>query len=107
MNISPKKDIEGANADITVMAIAPITNKLEKDQKNGDGTKVIASGEFLIVRSEVPVIDTKTESNIVTSDGRRQLADGTIMKVNVSSKRRELQKAIINEQEENNKQEER
>ena len=81
MNISPKRDIEGAKTDITVMAIAPLTNTLDKEQKNGDGTKVIASGEFSIVRSEVPVIDTKTENNIVTSDGRRQLADGTIMKI--------------------------
>lgn len=107
MNISPKRDIEGAKTDITVMAIAPLTNTLDKEQKNGDGTKVIASGEFSIVRSEVPVIDTKTENNIVTSDGRRQLADGTIMKINMNEKRRELQKAIIAEQREQSVQEER
>ena len=100
MNISPKRDIEGA-------AIAPLTNTLDKEQKNGDGTKVIASGEFSIVRSEVPVIDTKTENNIVTSDGRRQLADGTIMKINISDKRRDLQKAIMVEQKEQSVQEER
>ncbi|CDE90907.1 unknown [Clostridium sp. CAG:389] len=107
MNISPKRDIEGAKTDITVMAIAPLTNTLDKEQKNGDGTKVIASGEFSIVRSEVPVIDTKTENNIVTSDGRRQLADGTIMKINISDKRRDLQKAIMVEQKEQSVQEER
>jgi hypothetical protein len=107
MNISPKRDIEGAKTDITVMAIAPLTNTLDKEQKNGDGTKVVASGEFAIVRSEVPVIDTKTENNIVTSDGRRQLADGTIMKINMNEKRRELQKAIIAEQREQSVQEER
>ena len=107
MNISPKRDIEGAKTDITVMAIAPLTNTLDKEQKNGDGTKVIASGEFSIVRSEVPVIDTKTENNIVTSDGRRQLADGTIMKINISDKRRDLQKAIMAEQKEQSVQEER
>ena len=107
MNISPKRDIEGAKTDITVMAIAPLTNTLDKEQKNGDGTKVIASGEFSIVRSEVPVIDTKTENNIVTSDGRRQLADGTIMKINISDKRRDLQKAIMVEQKEQSMQEER
>ena len=107
MNISPKRDIEGAKPDITVMAIAPLTNTLDKEQKNGDGTKVIASGEFSIVRSEVPVIDTKTENNIVTSDGRRQLADGTIMKINISDKRRDLQKAIMVEQKEQSVQEER
>ena len=89
------------------MAIAPLTNTLDKEQKNGDGTKVIASGEFSIVRSEVPVIDTKTENNIVTSDGRRQLADGTIMKINISDKRRDLQKAIMVEQKEQSVQEER
>lgn len=107
MNISPKRDIEGAKTDITVMAIVPLTNTLDKEQKNGDGTKVIASGEFSIVRSEVPVIDTKTENNIVTSDGRRQLADGTIMKINISDKRRDLQKAIMVEQKEQSVQEER
>ena len=107
MNISPKRDIEGAKTDITVMAIAPLTNTLDKEQKNGDGTKVIASGEFSIVRSEAPVIDTKTENNIVTSDGRRQLADGTIMKINISDKRRDLQKAIMVEQKEQSVQEER
>ncbi|MFQ9264577.1 MAG: hypothetical protein ACLR44_05740 [Clostridia bacterium] len=107
MNISPKRDIEGAKTDITVMAIAPLTNTLDKEQKNGDGTKVVASGEFAIVRSEVPVIDTKTENNIVTSDGRRQLADGTIMKINISDKRRDLQKAIMVEQKEQSVQEER
>ena len=107
MNISPKRDIEGAKTDITVMAIAPLTNTLDKEQKNGDGTKVIASGEFSIVRSEVPVIDTKTENKIVTSDGRRQLADGTIMKINISDKRRDLQKAIMVEQKEQSVQEER
>jgi hypothetical protein len=107
MNISPKRDIEGAKTDITVMAIAPLTNTLDKEQKNGDGTKVIASGEFSIVRSEVPVIDTKTENNIVTSDGRRQLADGTIMKISISDKRRDLQKAIMVEQKEQSVQEER
>lgn len=107
MNISPKRDIEGAKTDITVMGIAPLTNTLDKEQKNGDGTKVIASGEFSIVRSEVPVIDTKTENNIVTSDGRRQLADGTIMKINISDKRRDLQKAIMVEQKEQSVQEER
>ena len=107
MNISPKRDIEGAKTDISVMAIAPLTNTLDKEQKNGDGTKVIASGEFSIVRSEVPVIDTKTENNIVTSDGRRQLADGTIMKINISDKRRDLQKAIMVEQKEQSVQEER
>ena len=107
MNISPKRDIEGAKTDITVMAIAPLTNTLDKEQKNGDGTKVIASREFPIVRSEVPVIDTKTENNIVTSDGRRQLADGTIMKINISDKRRDLQKAIMVEQKEQSVQEER
>ena len=107
MNISPKRDIEGAKTDITVMAIAPLTNTLDKEQKNGDGTKVIASGEFAIVRSEVPVIDTKTENNMVTSDGRRQLADGTIMKINISDKRRDLQKAIMVEQKEQSVQEER
>ena len=100
MNISPKRDIEGAKTDITVMAIAPLTNTLDKEQKNGDGTKVIASGEFSIVRSEVPVIDTKTENNIVTSDG-------TIMKINISDKRRDLQKAIMVEQKEQSVQEER
>ena len=89
------------------MAIAPLTNTLDKEQKNGDGTKVIASREFSIVRSEVPVIDTKTENNIVTSDGRRQLADGTIMKINISDKRRDLQKAIMVEQKEQSVQEER
>ena len=107
MNVSPKKNIEGAKTDIAVMAIAPITNKLEKDQKNGDATKVRASGELVIVREEVPVIDTKTENHIVSSDGRRQFADGTIMKVEESKKRREMQKAIIVEQQEQNKQEER
>ena len=107
MNISPKRDIEGAKTDITVMAIAPLTNTLDKEQKNGDGTKVIASREFSIVRSEVPVIDTKTENNIVTSDWRRQLADGTIMKINISDKRRDLQKAIMVEQKEQSVQEER
>ena len=107
MNISPKRDIEGAKTDITVMAIAPLTNTLDKEQKNGDGTKVIASREFSIVRSEVPVIDTKTENNIVTSDRRTQLADGTIMKINISDKRRDLQKAIMVEQKEQSVQEER
>ena len=33
MNISPKRDIEGAKTDITVMAIAPLTNTLDKEQK--------------------------------------------------------------------------
>ena len=33
MNVSPEKNIEGANTEIAVMAIAPITNKLDKDQK--------------------------------------------------------------------------
>ena len=36
MNVSPEKNIEGANTEIAVMAIAPITNKLDKNQKNGD-----------------------------------------------------------------------
>lgn len=107
MNISPKKNLEGVKTDITVMAIAPITNKLEINQKNGDATKVKASGEFTIVREDVPVIDTKAENNTVSSDGRRQLQDGTIMKININSERRELQKAIISEQEEKNIQEER
>ena len=40
MNVSPEKNIEGANTEIAVMAIAPITNKLDKDQKNGDATKL-------------------------------------------------------------------
>ena len=56
MNVSPEKNIEGANTEIAVMAIAPITNKLDKDQKNGDATKIKASGELEIVRADVPVL---------------------------------------------------
>ena len=106
MNISPKRDIEGAKTDITVMAIAPLTNTLDKEQKNGDGTKVIASREFSIVNEQTPVIDTKFEKHMVDSNGRRQLPDGEIMKIDMNKDRRKLQKAIIVEQEEQNKEDE-
>ncbi len=103
MSVSPKNNIEGAKTDITVMAIAPITNKLEKNQKDGDATKVKSSGELQIVNEQTtPVIDTKSESHVVNSEGKRQLPDGEIMKINVTNvtkDRRNLQKAIITEQE--------
>ena len=99
MSVSPKNNIEGAKTDITVMAIAPITNKLEKNQKDGDATKVKSSGELQIVNEQTPVIDTKFESHVVNSEGKRQLPDGEIMKINVAKDRRNLQKAIITEQE--------
>ncbi len=107
MNISPRRNFEGAKTDITVMSIKPITNTLNKDQKSGDATEVRASGELLIVRDQIPVIDTKTENNLVNSEGKRQLADGNIMKADISKERRELQKAIISEQRRELEQEER
>ena len=91
MNVSPEKNIEGANTEIAVMAIAPITNKLDKNQKNGDATKIKASGELEIVRADVPVIDSKTENHIVNSDGKRQLPTGEIMKISANKDRRKLQ----------------
>lgn len=99
MSVSPKNNIEGAKTDITVMAIAPITNKLEKNQKDGDATKVKSSGELQIVNEQIPVIDTKFENHVVSSEGRRKLSDGEIMQINVTKERRELQKAIVTEQE--------
>ena len=98
MNVSPEKNIEGANTEIAVMAIAPITNKLDKDQKNGDATKIKASGELEIVRADVPVIDSKTENHIVNSDGKRQLPTGEIMKISANKDRRKLHKSILAEQ---------
>ena len=106
MNVSPEKNIEGANTEIAVMAIAPITNKLDKNQKNGDATKIKSSGELEIVRADVPVIDSKTENHIVNSEGKRQLPTGEIMKIDMNKDRRKLQKAIIVEQEEQNKEDE-
>ncbi len=98
MNVSPEKNIEGANTEIAVMAIAPITNKLDKNQKNGDATKIKSSGELEIVRADVPVIDSKTENHIVNSEGKRQLPTGEIMKISASKERRKLHKSILAEQ---------
>ena len=49
---------------------------------------------------------TNCESHMVDSNGRRQLPDGEIMKIDMKKDRRELQKAIIAEQEEQNKENE-
>ena len=43
---------------------------------------------------------------MVDSNGRRQLPDGEIMKIDMNKDRRKLQKAIIVEQEEQNKEDE-
>ena len=59
MNISPRKDMEGAKTVISVMAISALTNTLSKGQENGDATKVEASGKLEIVNEQTPVIDTK------------------------------------------------
>ena len=99
MNISPKKDMEGVKTLISVMSISALTNTLGKGQENGDATKVEASGKLQIVNEQTPVIDTKFESHVVSSEGRRQLPDGEIMQINVAKNRRGLQKAIISEQE--------
>lgn len=106
MNISPKKDMEGAKTVISVMAISALTNTLSKGQENGDATKVEASGKLEIVNEQTPVIDTKFEKHMVDSSGRRQLPDGEIMKIDMNKDRRKLQKAIIVEQEEQNKEDE-
>lgn len=106
MNISPKKDMEGAKTVISVMAISALTNTLSKGQENGDATKVEASGKLEIVNEQTPVIDTNFESHMVDSNGRRHLPDGEIMKIDMKKDRRELQKAIIAEQEEQNKENE-
>ena len=52
MNVSPETNIEGANTEITAMAISQITNKLDKNQKSGDATKVKVSGELEIVKEQ-------------------------------------------------------
>ena len=106
MNISPRKDMEGAKTVISVMAISALTNTLSKGQENGDATKVEASGKLEIVNEQTPVIDTKFEKHMVDSNGRRQLPDGEIMKIDMNKDRRKLQKAIIVEQEEQNKEDE-
>ena len=106
MNMSPNKDIEGAKTVISVMAISALTNTLSKGQENGDATKVESSGKLEIVNEQTPVIDTKFERHMMDSNGRRQLSDGEIMKIDINKKRRELQKAIIEEQENKNKEDE-
>lgn len=98
MNVSPENNIEGAKSDITCISLKPFTNTLEKGQENGDGTKVIASGEYVIVREEVPVIDSKFVNYEVNSEGKRKLSTGEVMRANITKERRELQKAIMSEQ---------
>ena len=107
MNISPRKDMEGAKTVISVMAISALTNTLSKGQENGDATKVEASGKLEIVNEQTPVIDTKFEKHMVDSSGRRQLPDGEIMKIDMNKDRRKLQKAITAEQEEQKKEEQK
>lgn len=98
MNVSPENNIEGAKSDITCISLKPFTNTLEKGQENGDGTKVIASGEYVIVREDVPVIDSKFVNYEVNSEGIRKLSTGEVMKSNITKERRKLQKAIMSEQ---------
>lgn len=98
MNVSPENNIEGAKSDITCISLKPFTNTLEKGQESGDGTKVIASGEYVIVREDVPVIDSKFVNYEVNSEGKRKLSTGEVMRANITKERRELQKAIMSEQ---------
>ena len=106
MNASPENNIEGAKTDITCISLKPFTNTLEKGQENGDGTKVVASGEYAIVREDVPVIDSKFVNYEVDSEGKRKLSTGEVMRANITKERRELQKAIMAEQLKERKQKE-
>jgi len=63
MNINPKRDMEGARTVISVMAISALNNTLNKNQENGDATKVTSSGELEIVNDQTPVIDTIAGKN--------------------------------------------
>lgn len=101
MNVSPETNIEGTNTEITAMAISPITNKLDKNQKSGDATKVKTSGELEIVREDVPVIDSKSVYYEFNLEGKRKLSTGEVMMktTGVTKERRKLQKAIMKEQE--------
>jgi hypothetical protein len=82
---------------LTAMAISPITNKLDKNQKSGDATKVKVSGELEIVREDVPVIDSKSVYYEFNLEGKRKLSTGEVMMktTGVTKERRKLQKAIF------------
>ena len=86
MKTSPKRDMEATRTVISFMAMAALENTLEKGQKNGDATKVITSAEIGTIDGQVPTIDTDVKFYEVSLD------------VDKNEKRRELQKAIIREQ---------
>ena len=98
MNTSPRKDIEGAKTIITCMAMEAMENKLEKGQKNGDATKVLASGGIEVVGIEMPTIDTELKTHEVNPEGFRVLPNGEIERVKINKKDREMQLARIAEQ---------
>lgn len=94
MNTSPRRDIEG-RAEISCMIMTPIENTLKKGQENGDATKVITSAEIGSIDSQIPKIDADVKFHDVSLDADKD------------KKRRELQKAIINEQNREKENEER
>lgn len=90
MNTNPKMDI-GNKTVISCMIMTPIENTLKKGQQNGDATKVVTTAEIESVDIKMPTIDADVKSHEVSLDSGK------------NKKRRELQKAIIREQKETEK----
>ena len=98
MNISPKRDVDGAQILIRCMQMVELDNKLEKNQQPGDATKAPKYGQTEMMDSEMPKLDIKIGEHEVTSDGHRIMKDGEIQTIKIDKNKRNLQVAIINEQ---------
>ena len=99
MNTSPRRNIEGARTVITYMAMKALESQLEKGQKNGDATKVVTSGELESINDLTPRIETSAETHIVSDEGYRISSKGEKTNIKIDKRRRQLQLAIMREQE--------
>ena len=98
MNISPKRDVDGAQILIRCMQMVEIDNKLEKNQQPGDATKAPKYGQTEMMDSEMPKLDIKIGQHEVTSDGHRIMENGEIQTIKIDENKRKLQVARIKEQ---------
>lgn len=94
MSTNPRRDIEGKTV-ISYMIMTPIENTLKREQENGDATRVVTSAEIGTIDSQMPKIDADVKFHDVR------------LEVDKDKKRRELQKAIIKEQNRGKENEER
>lgn len=64
---------EGVHTVITVMNMKALDNTLVKGQKNGDATKVIASGEIEEMKISMPKIETSVGTHKVEKGDKASL----------------------------------